>query len=93
MARGPAAFSHAIFVCTGGDCSDAGSRRIARRVEKALKERGLRKKARVFRMKCTGYCKLAPVIAIQPEGCWLMRERPADAVARVLAVVDPEAEG
>ena len=87
MARGPAAFSHTIFVCTGGDCAKAGGKKIAKRLEREFKERGLKKKARVFRMKCTGYCKLCPVLAIQPEGCWLTRCEPGQAVAQVLEKV------
>ena len=93
MPRGPAVFDHSVFVCTGGDCTKAGAKKIAKRLEREFKARGLRKKAHVFRMKCTGYCKLCPVVAVQPGGCWLTREQPAAVVEQVLARVegrDPE---
>lgn len=90
MARGPAVFDHSVFVCTGGDCAKAGAKKIAKRLEREFKDRGLRKKAHVFRMKCTGYCKLAPVVAVQPGGCWMTREEPSAVVAKVLARVQGE---
>jgi NADH:ubiquinone oxidoreductase subunit E len=59
-----------IFICDGKKCCKY-SKDIRRCFKEELKEAGLKKHVDLIYTDCTGNCKHAPVISIQPKNVWI----------------------
>lgn len=60
-------------MCTGSKCKNAGGKEFAKEAKTFLKENHLKKDVLLLRTSCTGNCKLAPVVHIQPQNKWLTK--------------------
>ena len=83
MAKDPEAIEHLLIICNGSDCKKKGAKEIGKAARKTLKQLGVRKQTMVMRTKCSGLCKKAPVVALQPENLWLTKTTPKE-VSEVL---------
>ena len=70
MSKKPKFPDHAVFVCVGSKCKKHGSKAYAKSLKKTLKSKKSANKFEVFKVECTGRCKFAPVLCIQPENSW-----------------------
>lgn len=59
-----------IFICDGKKCS-RHSKDLRKGFKEAIKENGLKKKVDLVCMDCTGNCKTAPNICLQPHNIWI----------------------
>ena len=57
-----------INICHGTSCIEAGSGQLAMAFEAALRRKNLSADVKVRPGRCTGYCHLAPVVTIEPDG-------------------------
>lgn len=60
----------AIFICDGKKCGKY-SKEIRQALKHEIKEGGLKKQVGLVIMECTGNCKLAPIICLQPDNIWI----------------------
>ncbi len=60
--------SKTISICHGTSCIEAGSGQLAVAFEAALRRKSLSADVKVRPGRCTGYCHVAPVVAIEPDG-------------------------
>ncbi|BDD09718.1 hypothetical protein FUAX_21500 [Fulvitalea axinellae] len=59
-----------VFVCNSSKCKKKGGKDLYRGLKKDVKEEGLKSKVKLQKTDCTGNCKLAPVISLQPMNIW-----------------------
>jgi NADH:ubiquinone oxidoreductase subunit E len=59
-----------VFICAGKKCSRHGSE-VYKAIKEIIKERGLKKNVDIIHTECTGNCKCAPVISLQPQNIWI----------------------
>jgi NADH:ubiquinone oxidoreductase subunit E len=59
-----------IFICDGKKCGNY-SKDIRKGFKELIKENGLKKEIDLQYTDCTGNCKLAPVISMQPANIWI----------------------
>lgn len=59
-----------IFICDGKKCGRY-SKEIRKGFKELIKENGLKKEIELQYMDCTGNCKCAPVISLQPKNIWI----------------------
>ncbi|MXN90689.1 (2Fe-2S) ferredoxin domain-containing protein [Flavobacterium sp. Sd200] len=64
-----------IFICDGKKCCRY-SNDIRKGFKELIKENGLKKQIELQYTDCTGNCKHAPVICLQPENIWLGEVEP-----------------
>ena len=57
-----------IFICTGSKCNKHSE--IKKYLKTALKEKGLHKTVQIFKIECSGRCKQAPIMCVQPQNNW-----------------------
>lgn len=55
-----------VMTCNGSDCKRRGSKDLERCARRVARDLGSKKTTMFVRTKCTGLCKQAPVIMIQP---------------------------
>ena len=60
-----------ILVCHGSDCKKAGAKKLAKAARECARTAGKRKETMVIRTRCTGQCKRAPIVSLQPQRIWL----------------------
>lgn len=60
-----------VLVCNGSDCRKAGAKKLRKRADAVLRQRGM-KRCPVAKLECTNLCKRAPVVSIQPANRWLL---------------------
>jgi NADH:ubiquinone oxidoreductase subunit E len=58
----------ALFICNGSKCSK--DKEIRKYFKTAFKENGLHKSIEIFKIECSGRCKQAPIVCIQPQNIW-----------------------
>jgi len=59
-----------IFICKGKKCCRY-SKDIYKGFKELLKDNGLKKQVDIVETDCTGNCKCAPVISLQPQNIWI----------------------
>jgi len=70
MSKKPKFPDKSIFVCLGSKCKKHGSKEYAKSLKKMFKSKKNSIRMEVFKTECTGRCKFAPVLCIQPENEW-----------------------
>lgn len=68
-----------IAVCMGGDCKEKGSRKLFKKLGKALEKAGKAGETRLCKGECMGVCGKGPHVQIYPEGPWYYGVEPDDA--------------
>lgn len=89
MARDLNTLQHVVMVCHGSDCKDHGAKDLAKAVKDCARELGLMRDTLVVKTKCTGACKRAPVLSIQPANIWLTKTNPKEAVEAFRRAAQP----
>jgi NADH:ubiquinone oxidoreductase subunit E len=72
-----------VLVCNGKDCKKRGAKELRRTARSTLREMGKRRSTHIVQTKCNGFCKLAPIVSIQPHNVWLS-ETDEEELAEVL---------
>lgn len=90
MGKNYESYCHFAFICNGSDCKDKGAKDIERAFSKEFKQHGLKGSARVFKTKCTGRCKEAPVVIVGQK--WLAKVKPKDVPDLVEEFFEPKEE-
>ena len=60
-----------IYVCTGDKCKKRGGKDVGKAFRSLCKYFGLKNDVEIIKTDCTDRCKLAPVVALQPQNLWL----------------------
>ncbi len=60
-----------LMICNGKDCKKRGAKELRKAARSTLREMGKRRSTHIVRTKCNGFCKIAPVVSIQPHNVWL----------------------
>lgn len=89
MARNLNDLKQIVMICQGKDCKKRGSKELAKAVKDCAKELGLKRDTLIVNTKCTGNCKRAPVMCVQPSNTWLTEATPADAADAFRLVASP----
>lgn len=53
-----------VFICTGSDCKNAGSKKISKDLKEAATVGTLKGHCKFFKTKCMDMCKSAPVVIV-----------------------------
>ena len=69
MAKEVEAAPKVVFICSGSKCKKH-NRELLKYFKDAIKEHALKKEVEIVRISCTGRCKLAPIVSIQPNNKW-----------------------
>jgi sirohydrochlorin cobaltochelatase len=59
-----------VLVCRHKTCLKQGGKASAKALKRALKERGLRERVMITKVKCLDQCGRGPVMVVYPEGVW-----------------------
>ena len=59
-----------IFICDGKKCGRY-SKELRSNFKELIKDNNLKKEVALLYMDCTGNCKIAPVISLQPKNIWI----------------------
>lgn len=57
-----------VLVCTGENCTAAGSEQVIAKFEEEIKNKGIDNEVKVADTGCQKLCKLGPVVIVYPEG-------------------------
>lgn len=60
-----------VAICHGSDCRKEGAKEIYKTVKRCTRKAGLGKKRLIVKTKCTGHCKQAPIVVVQPSDVWI----------------------
>lgn len=85
MARDLRSIQQIVLVCQGKDCKKAGAKDVVCGVKNALKELGAHRETMILKTKCTGQCKKAPLMSVQPDNVWVTEATEKSAHAAVHA--------
>lgn len=58
-----------VFVCSGSDCKDAGSKKLRKALKEAAEKGSIRGRCKFFQTKCMDMCKSAPVVIVDNHFC------------------------
>ena len=72
-----------LLICNGKDCKKRGAKELRKAARSKLREMGKRRSTHIVRTKCNGFCKIAPVVSIQPQNVWLS-ETDEEEIQRVI---------
>ncbi|MEZ4458629.1 MAG: (2Fe-2S) ferredoxin domain-containing protein [bacterium] len=89
MARDLNRFQHVVMICQGKDCKKEGSKELAKAVKDCARELGLHRHTMIVKTKCTGSCKSAPVMCVQPSNQWVVKATPQSAADALRAAIKP----
>ena len=67
------------MLCTGSGCQTIGVGAFQRALEKELDRQGLSEEVAIIEAGCSGFCGVAPVMLVQPEGVFYQKLQPKDA--------------
>jgi sirohydrochlorin cobaltochelatase len=59
-----------VLVCRHKTCLKQGGKASTKALKRALKERGLRDRVMITKVKCLDQCGRGPVMVVYPEGVW-----------------------
>jgi NADH:ubiquinone oxidoreductase subunit E len=69
-----------VAICYGDDCKKRGAKALVSAAEAHTKATGVKRERLVVKTKCTGHCKQAPVVTVQPLNIWLANATPESLV-------------
>jgi NADH:ubiquinone oxidoreductase subunit E len=58
-----------VFICSGSDCKNAGSKRLRKELKEATTAGGLKGQCKFFQTKCMDMCKTAPMVIVGDHFC------------------------
>ena len=67
-----------LLLCTGSGCQTVGVAAFQEALEKELDRQGLYEEVKVIEAGCSGFCGVAPVMLVQPEGIFYQKLKPKD---------------
>jgi len=67
-----------LLLCTGSGCQTIGVAAFQEALEKELDRQGLAEEVKVIEAGCSGFCGVAPVMLVQPEGIFYQKLTPKD---------------
>ena len=88
MAKDPTKIKHVVMICHGSDCAKRGAKEIGKAARKCAKKMDVHGETMMVRTKCTGLCKKAPVVTIQPTNEWLTYATPRKVSDALLAAIN-----
>lgn len=59
-----------VLVCHHKTCLKQGGKASSKALKRALKERNLRERVMITKVKCLDQCGRGPVMVVYPEGVW-----------------------
>ena len=59
-----------VLVCRHKTCLKQGGKASAKALKRAVKERNLRERVMITKVKCLDQCGRGPVMVVYPEGVW-----------------------
>lgn len=65
--------NHIILTCNGSDCKRKGSKQLEKCARQLARELGIKRSTMLLKMKCTGLCKQAPVVILQPTNQFVLK--------------------
>lgn len=68
-----------VFVCTGSDCKKRGGKKLCKALKDALRDRGMKRDARVVEVDCLEQCGHGPLALVYPDGVWYADVQAEDA--------------
>ncbi len=74
---------HVIYICTGSDCRENGSKDIGKKFKKLIKDHDLKGKIEIIKTDCTDRCKIAPVFSIQPQNAWFTQRKSSEQIEEI----------
>jgi NADH:ubiquinone oxidoreductase subunit E len=89
MSKGFKTPEKVVYICTGSKCKKKGSKDIYKDLKSRLKDEGLNKEIEIIKTECTGRCKFAPVLSIQPANAWLRELNEGD-VSQIMRILTSE---
>jgi (2Fe-2S) ferredoxin len=89
MSKGSKAPEKVVYICTGSKCKKKDSKDFYKDLKSTLKDAGLNKEIEIIKTECTGRCKFAPVLAVQPANVWL-REYDEGDISQVMRILTSE---
>ena len=69
-------YQHVVVICHGSDCKKKGASALLKQTKSSLKTVNANKDTMIVRSHCTGMCKKAPVVCLQPANIWLTQAKP-----------------
>lgn len=67
---------HVVMTCNGSDCRKRGAKELGKCARKTASEMGAKKSTMFVQTQCTGLCKQAPVMVIQPANEFVLEASP-----------------
>ncbi|MCG8473723.1 MAG: NADH-quinone oxidoreductase subunit NuoF [Desulfobacterales bacterium] len=71
-------FTTHILVCGGTGCRASESEMILKKMEHAVRERGLSDDVQVIKTGCFGFCEKGPIVKFMPDNTFYVEVTPAD---------------
>jgi NADH-quinone oxidoreductase subunit F len=65
-----------VTLCAGTGCRASGSLAVGEKFAEAIASNGLKKKVRLKRTGCHGFCERGPLVVLQPSGIFYQRVEP-----------------
>ncbi len=87
MAKNPTDIQNVVMICNGSDCKKRGAKEIGKALRGCAREHGCKKSTMFVRTKCTGLCKNAPVVCVQPNNKWVTKATPEKAILALQAAL------
>jgi len=68
-----------LMLCTGSGCQTLGVAALQEALAQEIERQGLAEEVKIIEAGCTGFCGVAPVMLVQPEGVFYQKLTPKDA--------------
>ena len=65
-----------VISCQGADCRKAGAKKLRACAKRVVRDMGCNRNTMMVKTKCTGLCKQAPVMIIQPANEFVTQATP-----------------
>jgi (2Fe-2S) ferredoxin len=67
-----------LMLCTGSVCQTLGVAALQEALAQEIERQGLAEEVKIIEAGCTGFCGVAPVMLVQPEGVFYQKLTPKD---------------
>lgn len=67
-----------LMLCTGSVCQTLGVAALQETLAREIEQQGLAEEVKIIEAGCTGFCGVAPVMLVQPEGVFYQKLTPKD---------------
>jgi NADH-quinone oxidoreductase subunit F/NAD(P)H dehydrogenase (quinone)/NADP-reducing hydrogenase subunit HndC len=67
-----------LMLCTGSVCQTLGVASLQEALAQEIEHQGLAEEVKIIEAGCTGFCGVAPVMLVQPEGVFYQKLTPKD---------------